>query len=96
LSDGKSAAEGILTATEQTFNSSSVSPVRSFPNTIAVSPPAVLNENEAKSSGVIPHALRFSPTRRVVPAAMQQSATAAFNPVIEGSKKRARCHIVPA
>ena len=83
-------------ATEQTFNSSSVSPVRSLPNTIPVSPSAVFNENEAKSSGVIPHDLRFSPTRRVVPATMQQSATEAVNPSIEGSKKRAFCHIAPA
>jgi hypothetical protein len=52
-----------------------------------VHPPAVLNENEAKSSGVIPHDLRFSPTRRVVPATILQSATDAFNPSIEGSKK---------
>jgi hypothetical protein len=83
-------------ATEQTFNSSSVSPVRSLPNTRPVSPSAVLKENEAKSSGVMPHDLRFSPMRRVVPATMQQSATDAFNPIIEGSKKRACCHIVPA
>jgi len=81
---------------EHTFNSSSVSPVRSLPNTRPVSPSAVLNENEAKSSGVIPHDLRFSPTRRVVPAIIQQSATDVFNPVIEGSKKRAFCQIVPA
>jgi hypothetical protein len=85
-----------LTATEHTSNSSSVSPVRSFPNTIPVSPSAVFNENKAKSSGVIPHDLRFSPTRRVVPATRQQSATDAFNPVIEGSKKRAFCQSAPA
>ncbi|EEV20853.1 hypothetical protein TREVI0001_1709 [Treponema vincentii ATCC 35580] len=56
----------------------------------------MFKENEAKASGVIPHDLRFSPTRRVVPATIQQSAIEAVNPATEGSKNRAFCHIVPA
>jgi hypothetical protein len=66
----------------QDLSSSSSSPVRSLPNTMAAVPGRSFKA-AASSSGVSVKSLRFFPRRRVVPTTREQSATA--------SAKRSKC-----
>ena len=74
--------EGIVTPTVHSSNCGSVKPVRSLPKTTATFPPlefwepVICSAVIANSSGSNNFPLRFLPLRRVVPAAIVQSAVA--------------------